>query len=328
MLAALILFATNREPLLLPRAQKLMKIVDWREGQLTVGQYEWWSPTQVLAYLNDTDKQLIDVRTKKKSPFPFPALRYIGALSPDKTRMIEHEWTDQQIRWTIYDLAKKTTYGSWAIRSRNPRIPRSTSTGYFDPFSVWAQDGKSVYDVMSWWVGRNMAILITQRPIPNVENANTFHVVVGAYGDCGVQIHDGKALVTEGYRNDPKKYLLREWTLTDPASTMKSWRIHGPAGRAIIDYIPSPDYKRALWMMGVPGKQILSKNTGYPYRSVSMRVSDLHGQNMREIGAIPFHTEDAEEQMDRYQHLGGILWNPDSKHVSFVYDRVLYWIAV
>ncbi len=77
--------------------------------------------------------------------------------------------------------------------------------------------------------------------------------------------------------------------------------------------------------MGRPGVHNISD--GYPYRSVSLWTSGLHGDKMTEIGVLPFHTEDVVKQMDHYQHFGGVLWNPDSKRVSFIYQRKLYIVV-
>jgi len=57
-------------------------------------------------------------------------------------------------------------------------------------------------------------------------------------------------------------------------------------------------------------------------------MSGLHGQNLKELGSVPFHTDDAASQEDHYQHFGGLEWNPDNRRVSFIYYGTLYLLDV
>ena len=145
-------------------------------------------------------------------------------------------------------------------------------------------------------------------PIATIEQAST------------IRIHDGKALLIPYQFGSGKRFWLQEWNLSDSKQVRQKWDIAAPRGKRILEYVPSPDNKHAVWVMGTPGRKPLT-DSGYPHRAISVWHSDLHGEHMKEMGILSMGKEG-----DLYQYFGGLMWNPDSKNVSFVFRRNLYKI--
>ncbi|MFI5384889.1 MAG: hypothetical protein ACHQ50_02105 [Fimbriimonadales bacterium] len=313
------------EPLLLERATLITNVGNWVEVQLAVGDYLWWSPTQVLAFSGENEETLIEIKTKARTHAHAPALRpHQWQLSPDRKMVIHEKWEGRKLTWTITDPTGVKQFGSWSIASRTPQSMPDADAGYADPEAKWSEDGKSIYQIECWPQGSSLCFQVTERPTARPEIGHAYPVAVTTDRATTLDVHDGKALMIPYQRQDPKEFTLKEWNLDSRAKSLREWKIAAPKGHVIIDYTPSPDFRKALWLMGQPGAKILDATNAYPYRSISLWTSDLHGENMKEIGAIPFQTEDDMKQMDHFQHFGGLLWNPDCAHVSFIYYRKLY----
>ena len=197
----------------------------------------------------------------------------------------------------------------------------------------WSADGKSLYQIETWPVSdgngltAHLTAQVTVRQLRDLTKGRTYPAVKTLDWDADVMVHDGRALVRQYNSDNAFEFPVQEWQLDQPASTMKNWTLHAPKGRVFIDYLPSPDMKRAVWVMGVPSTKVSGMGQGgYPFYALSLWSSDVRGENMRELGAISFRSRKYEDLMDEYQSFGEVEWNPDGKHVSFIYSRKLYWI--
>lgn len=324
----LFVFATQREPLLLDRATMITKVGNWLEYQLAVGEYRWWSPTQILAMATDQTEVLIDVNTKKRTLVRASAARHQEDLSPDHTKVITQEWKGKQITWTITDPSGVKQFGSWTITSHTPQPQMDQITGYGPPEARWSQDGKKIYQTECWPGGNGLYFQVTERPASHPQDGHPYPVATTYLGMPGIFVHDGKVLAMPYVSSDHRARDIHEWTLNAPEKfPRQEWTVRAPKGQVILQFAPSPDRRKMLWLMGRSAKKILDDYNGYPYRSISLWVSGLHGENMREVGNLPFNTENDVKQMDCYQHFGCLLWNPDSAHISFIYNRKLYMVG-
>lgn len=324
----LLVLAAQPEPHLLDRATMITKVGNWVEYQLAVGEYRWWSPTQILAMATPETEVLIDVNTKRKTLVRAPAARHQGDLSPDHTRVISQRWNGKQITWTITDPSGAKNFGSWTITSRTPPPHMDVITGYIAPRAVWSPDGKTIYQTESWPGGNGLYFQVTERPASHPQDGHAYPVATTYLDLPAIVVHGGKVLAIPYDSHDPTFRDIHEWTLSSPEKIPRQeWTVRAPKGQVIVQFAPSPDRRKMLWLMGRSGKKILNENTGYPYRSISLWVSGLHGENMREIGNLPFGTNNEDKQMNCYQHFGCLLWNPDSAHVSFIYNRKLYMVG-
>lgn len=342
MLAALLLLSSghlSQEPLLLKKAQLIMKVKDWHESVLLQGDYNWWSATTLVGFGSDDEKhwnptnkkELFDVHGKPVKG-SIPDWIYYGAMenfSPDHKLTWFEKWNGMNLTWIVQEVATQKEFGKWTILSKTPQPQMDQWNGYWPPKLQWSRDGKTVCQIETWFAKESLQAQVTERPLSNLKKARPYPIVGNLDPDANVMVHDGKAIVVYYNRNDAKSFPIKEWVLDKASSTMKSWTVKAPKGQVIIDYLASPDFTKAVWTMGVPSKKLGGMGQdGYPYFSVSLWTSGLHGENMRELGVIPFPTKDEGELQDYYQAFGSQQWNPDSKHVSFMNDGKLYWIAV
>ncbi len=341
MLSLLLCLATGpREPMLLHSATKIMDIPrTWEEGVLTQGNYDWWSKDQIVAFQEDPSgmsylpkQQLFNLRGKQDKGAVPKGLFHgsVDAFSPDRKLSTKQEWKGMQLTWTVFDVWSEKAVGSWTITSHTPQPQMDQDNGYWPPDVQWSVDGKSIYQLETWRDKTDFLLAqVTQRRLSDLSKPRVFPPAHTFGWDVGLIVHEGKALARQYNLDNAREFPLKEWDLASPGTTMKTWKLRAPGGRVFIDYLPSPDYTKAVWLMGTPSTKVGSMGDhGYPYYAVSLWTSDLHGSGMREVGAIPFPSKKSEDLMDYYQYFGGIEWNPDGKHVSFVYMRKLYWIGV
>src|SRR4051794_37086155 len=86
----------SREPLLLDVAKLVTPVGSWVEGQITVGEYRWWTPNRILVFYSDNEDRLMDTATKVMTPFDASALRrHGGPLSPDNAKVVRQTWKDR-----------------------------------------------------------------------------------------------------------------------------------------------------------------------------------------------------------------------------------------
>jgi hypothetical protein len=355
MLCALVAAASvlhfGQEPVLQDRWKLVTEVDHWQEAQLTVGLYLWWSPSKILIALPDDKQELFDTARKAALPFSAPAaVEGQWAVSPDRSKVITQDWKGQQITWRITDPTGRKLFGSWSIHSRTSPPQLDQDRGYGPPEVQWSEDGSRIYQIEYWPTGRSeilvsdsdkphgkpvrgwtysrMASQVTERDPAHPERSLAFPVTSVATWHASIVVHAGKALLVP-YDFDNRRFPLREWELKHPAA-VRRWTVKAPTGMRILEYRPSPNYKKAAWVMGRPGANLggYADESGYPYRAISLWTSGLHGEGLREIGQIPFGTNNADKQMDHYQHFGGLLWNPDCKRVSFICYRKLYTVDV
>ena len=320
----LVLSAPQTAPSLLKASRPLLKIRGWQEGQLTVGMHLWWSPTHVLAFVGETRQILVDVQRGTSKPFSAPAVhRSFWGVSPDRSKVVSQSWKGRQIAWKVTDPSGRRAFGSWSIRSRTPRPHKGGDYGHPSPNVQWSADGRSLYQIEYWPTKAGFAAQVTERPLTRLSKPRPFPVVDGLPWATGLEVFAGKALCSTYQLGNGKRLRLREWSLSSPRKTTRAWTVFAPKGHRILDRIPSPDRKRTAWIMGRPGPAPLVDN-GYPHAAISLWTSGPQGESMTEIGEIDFRSSDDDWLMDRYQHFGEVQWNPDGRHVSFVYDRVLY----
>ena len=170
----------------------------------------------------------------------------------------------------------------------------------------------------------HVELQVTERSLRDLREGVRFPKVVSEVWGPLLRVFRDRALLTSYQSPASRGLSLWEWDLKDPSSTTRKWKVRAPKGRLILDYLPSPDFKRAVWTMGRPGPTQLSGWS--PYRSISLWSSGLHGEGMREIGEVPFPAKGVDGQTDHYQRFGELQWNPDFKRISFVYYRRLYVI--
>ena len=142
--------------------------------------------------------------------------------------------------------------------------------------------------------------------------------------DWSLFLHDGKVLSAPWNNGDPRHFPIRERVLGASAKTAIRWSVRAPTGRYFISFHPSPDYQKAVWVIGDPGKERVDYFGQTPTKSISLWTSGLHGEGMKEIGSIGMPSQDQPRIVDDYQHFGEVQWSPDCRHVSFIYKRVLY----
>lgn len=349
MVVALICIAAfrqvGREPLLLKVAKPIVRVRGWREVQLLVGDYVWWSPSKIVAFIDVRDypphgeTRVLDIGTGRYTEDRVPDFNHwLDQVSPDRSKIIRQEWKGQRVTWEIDSAIDLHTLCSWSIRSRTPRPGMDEYTGFAPPSAVWSPDGRDVFQVEYWPVDwphvdynskKGLNVEITRRDPKHPEVAQIYPVA-NVPIECAVDVHDGKALL-HPWLMDQTEFKLSEWSLNGPVNGRRNWLVSAPKPLVILDYIPSPNYRWALWLMGRSGARFKDPQEqatigAYPYQSISMWVSGLHGENMRELGLIPFDTDTADGQMDRYQSFGGLSWNPDDRHASFIYQRELYLV--
>ena len=317
-----------REPQLLSVSRLITEVGPWVERQYTVGDYRWWSPHQILAFYGDKDERLIDIERKTVIPFPCPAVRdHDRNLSPDRTMVIRQIPRERTVAWLVTDPAGRKVLGSWSIPSRAGLRIMSADYGYEAPKAVWSATGHSIYQVVFGPEGAGFVCKVAERPLPGLEAVRAFPPVTTLEWDTHLLVHHGKALLVSALWPDGRTFTLREWELAEPVKTARQWKVIAPNGQVMVDYKPSPDFRKALWLMGRPGAPVEDKLNPMPKRSISLWVSGLHGDHMTEIGAISFPNETVAERADKWQHFGALEWNPDCEHVSFIYFRKLYMVS-
>lgn len=305
------------------------------EYQGTIGEYRWWNSSQILVFYRDDAELLMDIRTKATRPVNATVCRMgDNEMSPDRKMVIQQTWKGLNITWRITDPANRKQYGVWSIVSKTRMPGKSEVHGYWPPKAIWSEDGRKIYQIEYW--PEQFGYQVTERSAARPGAGHAYPFAPERNGRTNLVVHDGMALVSpydlddqiNPYDPDHQHVVkLREWSLAEPAQTTKEWNVGASMGMAVVRYVPSPDYRTALWVMGQPSKHPYSDG-GYPYRAVSLWSSGLHGENMKEIGAIDFATNDELNLAEHYQRFGGLLWNPDGKHVSFIYYRKLYMVGV
>ena len=314
------------EPLLISRAQLITKIVGWREAQLSVGQHFWWSPTQIFVYLEDDKRAIFDIQTKKLSPIQIHKDVFDGDISPDRTKAIMQDQKNDIVSRRVSDPLGAKDFGSWTTKIKEPRQYRSADYGHSGPEAIWSQDGRTIFEIDYWYEGGKFWAKTSQRSLDGLSAVRTYPLATIARGSA-ISVYDGKALLQPYQFGSGKQFWLREWDLETPGKNVKKWSILAPKGQYILEYRHSPDFKHAFWIMGRPSSKQMTDN-GYPHTDVSLWISGLHGENLSEVGVIPFGTKKQGDLMDHYQNFGEIQWNPDNKNVSFVYYRNLYMVQV
>ena len=314
------------EPLLIPKALLVTKIVGWREGQTTVGRYFWWSPTKILAYLEEDKRAILDTQTKKLTPIQVHKDVYEDEVSPDRTKVILHLQKDDVMSRRVSDPLGAKDFGSWTTKIKEPHQYRSGDYGHSGPEAIWSQDGRRIFEIDYWYEGGKFWAKTSQRSIDGLSAVRTYPLATIARGSA-ISVYDGKALLSPYQFGIGKQFWLKEWNLETPGKDVQKWLVNAPSDQFILQYRHSPDFKHAFWIMGRPSSKPMTDN-GYPHTDVSLWVSGLHGENLAEVGVIPFGTKNQGDLMDHYQHFGEIQWNPDNKNVSFVYYRNLYMVQV
>lgn len=325
-LVALILNLNAKgEPDLIKRSQLITKVSGWVEGQLTVGIYVWLTPNELAAFTTQSDATVLDIRTGAKRAMNSPAVfwgRYQG-ISPDGSKVFRQDWKDQDVTWTVLTLKDGRLIGSWSIRSHDPRPGMDEDTGTLAPTAIWDVSGTRIYQMESWRSGSRLHYEAVEHDATHPEIAHRYSADVAA-DVWFLSAHERKILAFDHYPQG-RTCFLYEWNLEQHGQAWKSWKVHAPANLFFAQSpIASPDGKHLLWEAGRSGKNNPADNAGYPYRDVSLWVSDADGGHMKELGVIDFHTRNDEKQMLASQHFGEVHWNPDSKRVSYIYNRKLY----
>jgi len=319
-------------PLLLKKADLVMPVGNWEEAVLTVGRYCWWSPTKILAFIKDEDPKLIDLSNHSSARLSNPILREQGGLglSPDRSLSLSQEWKGRSVTWSITRVSDRTGVGGWTIKSRTPRLARGMDMGSPGPDAIWSTDGQTLYQLEFWPQGQGATLnaQVVKRDLGDLSHGMPLPVIQKIPPFRQVTMVAGKAWMNPAWRERYDSLAFLEWSLTDPKQVLSSWTMKAPKGQALISFNPSPDLKHLLWTMGRPGKKLLTPENGYPYQAVSLWISGPRGENLRELGEIPFHPDNIDRQMDCYQHFGEVHWNPDSKRFSFIYNRKFYLLGI
>jgi len=320
---ALILLALNdpkeaAHPLLLEHSRLVMTTGGWREFQTTVGHYFWWDHNHILVFTGDENQRLIDVGTHLSTPQPSKIPFFRDSLSSNNRFEIESDSVGDELMWKVVDVSSRSTLGSW----KSPRqVPAPVGRNDFflpwQPQVFWASNGQSLYEAEYKFFGRKQRLQVRHRALDNLSEPKVYPNI---FVDQPAVIHDEEAFTWT--KQNTQTFLITSWRLDNPSKARRQ-KVRSPKGGIFIDFQPSPDYRRALWLVGTPVKERM-KDMAYPYNSISLWTSDLRGENMREVGRIPFKTNDIIQAQDRYQHFGELHWNPDSKRISFIYDGKFY----
>lgn len=329
LLALAALAGAAPEPALLSKSTRLLDVGKWKEFQLSVGEYIWISNSTILALTSNDSRALINVSTKKATPLQGGVLRGLPFLasSPDRTKFVDWHFKGREFKWRVTDVTGTQNFGDWATTSHQDQPGMDVlDFSYVRPATFWTSDNR-IYQTEGWSDNQGAHIQVVERDPAGPETANNLALANFKELFAPIGIYDGKVLAAEQYGASSTTYPLQEWDLAAPAKTLRQWTIRGPRGMMILEYIPSPDYRRAIWMMGKPGRHAFDEE-GYPYRAISLWVSGLHGENMSEVGEIDFETEDVNVQMREHQYFGGLQWNPDGRRASFIYRRKLYLVSL
>lgn len=304
------------EPNLIERSRFLMNVGDWNESQYTVGKYQWWSKDEILA---DGKKEplLIDFKTGRTNPSP--EYGYAESVSPSHYSA-ETSWSDDhQITWTILDRTGKIRMAAWKYKSLAPRPMMSSDNGFPSPTIQFSNDEKSLFHIDYWEGEVRVNVQVTERKFPNVQQAIK-HPVSEIKFDSEVEVIGRKIMLSPYFQFVPQDYWIQEWDIDQTSKDARKWLVSFPKGKRFRSRITSPDQKHSLWVFEKP-----------PLLAESVWVSDLHGENMREIGEIiyeqPGQTKANDSQeAGNSQNFGELKWNPDSKHVSYIFMRKLYMV--
>ncbi len=125
---------------------------------------------------------------------------------------------------------------------------------------------------------------------------------------------------------------FEEWNLGRIAHLDQQWDVRVPDDvRNVDEIILSPKGDRLLWSVTSrtsDNSRWLEKSfshIGYHrHRIFSLRVSNLDGTHMREIGA---QSIDQDEVMSNWWPIYGA-WTPDGQRASFLYHRILYTVPL
>jgi hypothetical protein len=317
LIAGLVMFAQiASEPNLIQKSRLLMEVGDWNESQYTVGKYLWWTSDQIIA---DGKKEPLIIDFKLGHTIPSPEYQPIfseGLVEP--TRYVSKEiWNGNVLTWIILDATGKNQIASWTSKTLAPRPMLDADNGYPGPFLQFSSDKRSLFQIEYWQGDKKVNTQITERRFPNVLEATTHPVSKISY-DSSIEVIGRNVLLAPYFQFRPEEdYRMKEWSIDKTSKECRNWIVPLPKGKIFGQRFTSPDQKRSLW--------IFERSPNDAVRAESVWVSDLHGENMKEIGEIVFSPDgqDKKESASR-QNFGGIQWNPDSKRISYIFMRKLY----
>jgi hypothetical protein len=312
------------EPLLLKEATLITNVNDWAEGQLTVGDYTWISPTQIVAFTGENKEKVLDIATKSWSSINASALRpgSYSFMSPDLTKVIDEEWKEKKATFRVTDFSGHLL-STWSIatpykrQGRHIPLDEVASRAQYWVFPQWSANSREIYQIETWWDNEAYRVRVLERDAAHPTTVRQHEVSAVAWVD-GLEVFDGKVTLDTGNRDTPEGWKLGEYKLDDPNPTVTTWRVLPPKNYVFETCHFSPDHQKVLWECTGPSD----------FGKVSLWVSERHGKGMKEIGVLDFSRKGPRGERGNFQNFGEVKWNPDGKHVSFVYSRKLYLAKV
>lgn len=334
-LALAIGLLTGQGPSLLAKSEFICRTDGWQGYSAEVGDYLWWSPTKILALLADDRRQLIDLQSKTKRDIEIaPKFISLGQLSPDRSKVLVTILAEHLASWSVVDLQGKLLAGPGLVSLLAPVHTPDSDEGYINPEAVWSDDGKTILQIQAWANDDGETLEIVKFALDGLRPGLKVQLEK-LPSDSYPLIHGNQVILQRNDLDDgeiPKTFQYVECDLSHPV-VRKTWTVNLPPGWVVAEFIPSPDFKRALWLFGKPGAGLKpTKNRPfpmtYPYRAISLWTSGLHGEKMTEVGELDFASDDEAIQEIGYQLFGNLKWSPDKKRASFIYRWKLYTVPV
>lgn len=339
--------AQRGEPLLLTRAKRLVNTDGWRGFVLFVPEYRWISSHELLYFegtsVGDWKLMKLDLNTGAKTPLAGLSKTYnetpsgLGQVevSPDGKRLLWASSRDDKPTWVVARLD-----GSERTDWRRLKMPSFRNR--FDPFAWsvanWTDNGKAVMEASLERDGTRRSVR-ARLSIKGIEPATGPTLLAripwpsmalplpSAVDRSALLGYDDFVAIQNRPDDDVRVFRVR---LSATGSSVTEQTVHLPQYANFYGAVPSPGGDRIAWQLGSPYDHTsrgVSEYMSPPSKRLPLGywISRADGSGLRPLGHL---RPDPRGAVWQYEHLGGLRWTPDGRHLSFVYNGVLYTVSV